>query len=262
MFTDETVDSGGTYYYVVTAVGPTGLESNRSAETRPGGLIISTAGIGRTRSGRSALSARRQSPRDRGESSRLGLAAAQPAQELARLRPPLEVSSRRVNFYDLDLRPEPRCSGGRLVQVPGTVRSRHRLQPSLRRRDRHRTRSDEYAVDLPPPDGAARPVLPASTSGRSASGPGRASASTASGRPGGRSTSTSRARRRRRACLLGVSVRVAGPVSFVTYASCDFVRLEEGRLFRRRRIGGVQSSGGLSVKIFNRSWIPAPEEDP
>jgi Zn-dependent M28 family amino/carboxypeptidase len=37
-FTDDTVDADGTYYYVITAVGPTGLESNRSAEIVPEAL--------------------------------------------------------------------------------------------------------------------------------------------------------------------------------------------------------------------------------
>ncbi len=50
--------------------------------------------------------------------------------------------------------------------------------------------------------------------------------------------------------LLGVSVRVAGPVSFVTYASCDFVRLRKDGYSAAVDIGGVQVLGGLSVKIF------------
>lgn len=51
-FTDETVDSGGTYYYVVTAVGPTGLESNRSAEIVPWDSSIDSASAGRGPGGR------------------------------------------------------------------------------------------------------------------------------------------------------------------------------------------------------------------
>ncbi len=39
-FTDDTVVAEGIYYYVVTAVGPTGLESNRSAEIEPADFII------------------------------------------------------------------------------------------------------------------------------------------------------------------------------------------------------------------------------
>jgi hypothetical protein len=50
--------------------------------------------------------------------------------------------------------------------------------------------------------------------------------------------------------LLGVSVRVAGPVSFVTYASYDFVRLRKDDYSDAVDIGGVQVLGGLSVKIF------------
>jgi hypothetical protein len=50
--------------------------------------------------------------------------------------------------------------------------------------------------------------------------------------------------------LLGVSVRVAGPVSFVTYASYDFVRLRKDGYSDAVDIGGVQVLGGLSVKIF------------
>ncbi len=51
-FTDETVESGGTYYYVVTAVGPTGLESNRSAEIVPADFSIDFASAGRAPGGR------------------------------------------------------------------------------------------------------------------------------------------------------------------------------------------------------------------
>ncbi|MBP7707570.1 MAG: M20/M25/M40 family metallo-hydrolase [Candidatus Aminicenantes bacterium] len=42
-FTDDTVVAEGTYYYVVTAVGPTGLESNRSAEIVPADFFIDDA---------------------------------------------------------------------------------------------------------------------------------------------------------------------------------------------------------------------------
>jgi hypothetical protein len=41
-FTDETVDEGQVYYYAVTAVGPTGLESNRSQETPASFVAISS----------------------------------------------------------------------------------------------------------------------------------------------------------------------------------------------------------------------------
>jgi len=39
-FRDEDVSAGGTYYYVITAVGPTGLESNRSREMVPADLSV------------------------------------------------------------------------------------------------------------------------------------------------------------------------------------------------------------------------------
>ena len=42
-FVDDTAAVDGTYYYVITAVGPTGLESNRSAETVPADLVIDDA---------------------------------------------------------------------------------------------------------------------------------------------------------------------------------------------------------------------------
>ncbi|MGB8957868.1 MAG: M20/M25/M40 family metallo-hydrolase [Candidatus Aminicenantales bacterium] len=42
-FTDSSVALSGTYYYVITAVGPSGLESNRSRETAPGGTSVGSS---------------------------------------------------------------------------------------------------------------------------------------------------------------------------------------------------------------------------
>jgi hypothetical protein len=51
-FTDDTVSADGTYYYVITAVGPTGLESNRSAEIVPTDAALAPASAGRGPGGR------------------------------------------------------------------------------------------------------------------------------------------------------------------------------------------------------------------
>ncbi len=51
-FTDDTVSADGTYYYVITAVGPTGLESNRSEEIVPTDAALASASAGRGPGGR------------------------------------------------------------------------------------------------------------------------------------------------------------------------------------------------------------------
>jgi len=48
-FTDETVNAGGEYYYVLTAVGPTGLESNHSRENTWGAHAAAAAVPGASR---------------------------------------------------------------------------------------------------------------------------------------------------------------------------------------------------------------------
>jgi fibronectin type 3 domain-containing protein len=47
-FFDDGVTAGGSYYYVVTAVGATGLESNRSDEIRPADVAPVSTAAGRS----------------------------------------------------------------------------------------------------------------------------------------------------------------------------------------------------------------------
>ncbi|MCK7520313.1 MAG: hypothetical protein MZV64_22840 [Ignavibacteriales bacterium] len=146
-------------------------------------------------------------------------------------------------------------AGDAWFKSPRTVRSRHRLQLSLRPRDRHRERGARSTPSISAAGRRpARSVLPARLEGRSTVRAGRGRRlPQRTGRPGGRSISTSASSEDGAARPSG-RLRAASPVRL------SFVHLRRATISCAPRqgraspthvdIGGVQVLGGLSVKIF------------